>query len=80
MKKTLEPAFPRTYGADGHNGMDLRDYFAAQVLGDISDRLVANLMLEQDPTAVQRTAMLAYAIADAMMAERDGITNVSQKS
>jgi hypothetical protein len=23
------PAFPRTYNGDGHNGMTLRDYFAA---------------------------------------------------
>lgn len=26
------PAFPRDHAADGHNGMTLRDYFAAKAL------------------------------------------------
>lgn len=32
MSDPREPAFPRSYVADGHNGMTLRDYFAAQAL------------------------------------------------
>ena len=27
-----EPAFPRDHAADGHNGMSLRDYFAAKAM------------------------------------------------
>jgi hypothetical protein len=63
MKDT--PAFPRDHAHDGHNGMTLRDYFAAKAMqglllddnGDFSDR---NWMAEK-----------AYAFADAMLKARE---------
>jgi len=33
IEKTIyEPAFPRSYTADGHNGLSIRDYFAAKAM------------------------------------------------
>lgn len=71
-----QPAFPRTYAADGHNGMLLRDYFAAQALAG----LCANpggpfqacdrsgwTMVNCGPNHIARQC---YELADAMMAER----------
>jgi hypothetical protein len=58
------PAFPRDHAHEGHNGMDLRDYFAAKAMQtlllndsyDFSDRKVI--------------AETAYAYADAMLEAR----------
>jgi hypothetical protein len=67
------PAFPRTYSHDGHNGMTLRDYFAAAALPAIYSESVAIMEKEGFPDEAWRTgiAMDAYAMADAMLAERD---------
>jgi hypothetical protein len=32
-----EPAFPRDHAHDGHNGMALRDYFAAKAMPSVFD-------------------------------------------
>lgn len=71
-----QPAFPRTYTTDGHNGMLLRDYLAAQALAG----LCANpggpfqacnssgwTMVNCGPRHIARQC---YELADAMMAER----------
>lgn len=79
MTDPKTPAFPRSYVADGHNGMTLRDYFAGQALpaafnilcaapkGDyrsLADKLGS-------PKLPVLSARMAYAVADAMLAERD---------
>lgn len=61
-----EPAFPRDHTADGHNGMTLRDYFAACALqGMLACRV-------QPQSGADMFARDAYTLADAMLAERDG--------
>lgn len=69
------PAFPRTTESTvdrdvtdhgGHNGMTLRDYFAAQSLPTIIHLTQCNDG-SWDPVAV---AAGAYAVADAMLEER----------
>lgn len=57
------PAFPRTYSHEGHNGMTLRDYFAAKVMTQLMDHT----------TKPEITARDAYAMADAMLRARGGI-------
>ena len=68
------PAFPRSYMADGHNGITMRDYFAGQALagefaaqsdfcGDIDNHTSDYWMLER--------AQTFYRMADAMMAVRE---------
>ena len=62
------PAFPRAYAENAYGderGMSLRDWFAGQaLLGIMSD--LSNLSGEVPRYAAAR----AYAIADAMIAER----------
>lgn len=59
-----EPAFPRSYVADGHNGMTLRDYFAGQmVIGMHSNSMC-------DDWSPETMAISAYRYADAMLVER----------
>ena len=66
MKPTKEnpPAFPRDHRFDGHNGMTLRDYFAAAALQGILARNSALV----DPEWYSREAA---ELADAMIAERE---------
>jgi hypothetical protein len=44
------PAFPRSYVADGHNGMNLRDYFATAIdkdeYGDLLYRNASRVLME----------------------------------
>ena len=68
------PAFPLPDGADlmGRDGMTLRDWFAGQTLPSV---LGAGVSMEgADPKQFQsetrQIAVLAYAIADAMLAAR----------
>ncbi len=66
MKPTKEnpPAFPRDHRFDGHNGMTLRDYFAAAALqGLLAGR---DILMEAEWLAAD-----AYQFADAMIAERE---------
>lgn len=75
--QTDQPAFPRSYVADGHNGMLLRDWFASQALAG----LCANpggpfqACAQSGWTIVNCTshdiARQAYELADAMFAERE---------
>jgi len=64
-----EPAFPRNYNADGHNGMSLRDYVAVQAMTafyssfDARDAKTSRFDLEGD-------ARLFFDIADAFLAAR----------
>jgi hypothetical protein len=58
------PAFPRDYVSGGHNGMTLRDYFAAQIInGYVSDPTATN-------RPVAEVAEWAYNFADAMIEAR----------
>ena len=72
--RNKEPAFPRDHAADGHNGMTLRDYFAAKaMLGFIAepvDGVGEALFYELSDKTCVAIADAAYAMADAMMAAR----------
>ena len=57
-----EPAFPRNYLAGGHNGMTLRDYFAAKAM--------SGLVVNGDNFNVPQLAKYSYEFADAMLAAR----------
>ena len=67
------PAFPRDHASDGHNGMTLRDYFAAKALaGMLSDHTTdcdyrVGETYEEFATAVAESA---YIFADAMLKAR----------
>ena len=76
MKKTGGAAFPRISDGyrDGidHNGMTLRDYFAANAVAGLI-QLQAQFEDKDAPanaTLADIIAMQAYVIADAMIAER----------
>jgi hypothetical protein len=57
------PAFPRDHAHDGHNGMTLRDYFAAHILqGFLHDASYSDR---------KWAATKAYSFADAMMEARE---------
>lgn len=57
------PAFPRDHRHLGHNGMDLRDYFAGQAL--------TAWMSDGCPRGSDESiARECYGVADAMLAER----------
>ena len=62
--KTGGPAFPKNYGVP-HEGMSLRDYFAGLAMQGL---LAADSNNEWDPDIC---VILAYRIADAMLAERE---------
>ena len=63
MNDSGRPAFPSPYSRVSNPGMSLRDYFAAAALAHISQPHLIN----QDDWWV---AEKAYAIADALLAER----------
>jgi len=54
-------AFPLNGDYGAQNGMTLRDYFAGQVISQAFDTLLSD----------EDVAKYAYAVADAMLAERD---------
>jgi hypothetical protein len=60
-KETGGPAFPRDHAHEGHNGMDLRDYFAAKALAN---------KYTQNENMPDKVAEWAYAVADAMLEAR----------
>lgn len=67
------PAFPcEAPNGDFYSGMDLRDYFAGQALLTIQVSASEPDTLQIIPPEVraQTHARLAYALADAMLAER----------
>ena len=59
-KPSNEPAFPRDHQSDGHNGMSLRDYFAAKAMHGLMDAAVP----------MPEIAEAAYQMADLMMVAR----------
>jgi hypothetical protein len=61
---THEPAFPRDHRYNGHNGMSIRDYFAAAALQGM---LACPIQPQSGPDMYARDA---YALADAMLNER----------
>ena len=64
MKKIEQPAFPidaDAYADSDLSGMSLRDYFAAKALIPMVGRRLGDA----------EVAQCAYALADAMMRERD---------
>jgi hypothetical protein len=70
-----QPAFPRDHAHDGHNGMSLRDYFAAKALQGLVVGAV-NVDDGMPPTpesiALARTyADASYLLADAMLKARE---------
>jgi len=64
------PAFPepRPDLINDHLGMTLRDYFAAAAIMGVAELFHAEFMA---PNAPEKCAKCAYAIADAMLAERN---------
>ncbi len=64
-----QPAFPRDHAADGHNGMDLRDYYAAKAMQGMLAGHFAHYghdnYWRRDGIAEE-----AYEMAEAMMTER----------
>ncbi|MEY5098665.1 MAG: hypothetical protein RJA36_1384 [Pseudomonadota bacterium] len=66
-KETGGPAFPRDHRSDGHNGMSLRDYFAAKAMQSITSVLHKGIR----PADLDAMARDAYGIADAMLKARN---------
>lgn len=64
-----EPAFPRDHAADGHNGMDLRDYMATKAMQGM---LAGHFACYGHDNYWKRDAIAeeAYEMAEAMMAEK----------
>lgn len=60
------PAFPRQHDKEGHNGMTLRDYFAAKALAPILGASGGYYNEEK----LNQYAAIAYVVADAMMKAR----------
>ncbi len=64
-----EPAFPRNYDADGHNGISLRAYIATAALqGLLAGPEVARSKLEID-SFCRTSAQYSVKLADALIAE-----------
>ncbi len=64
------PAFPRDHAHDGHNGMSLRDYFAAAAMSGGLEQGIRDNMDATWWRKPSECAKRAYAIADAMLAAR----------
>jgi len=64
IKETGGPAFPRDHAHDGHNGMTLRDYFAAKAMQGLMSGGTGGWALEL-------LAETAYEMADEMMKARE---------
>ena len=65
------PAFPRDHAHDGHNGMTLRDYFAAKAMQAYFSDPAAGFGSD----GIAEASKAAYRIADAMLAERERSTS-----
>jgi hypothetical protein len=69
-----EPAFPRDHAADGHNGMTLRDYFAAKAMAAMIAQYPCQAIDYDDGGRLIDSDALAgdaYIMADAMLAARE---------
>lgn len=72
-----EPAFPRDHAHDGHNGMTLRDYFAAKAMPLAYEAWMHDYYVENPDEVrdgfddnMKLIAEDAYAMADAMLKAR----------
>jgi hypothetical protein len=66
------PAFPRQWDKDGHNGMTLRDYFAASALsGFFSAEKPTQDEMTGHKTTADFFAYAAYVYADSMLRARE---------
>jgi len=69
-KETGGPAFPRDHAHDGHNGMTLRDYFAAKAMqGICAHSGGASPVWAENNSDI---AEVSYELADAMLKAREG--------
>lgn len=71
-KKKVEPvqdewAFPRTYNSHGHNGLTMRDYYAAKALQGLLASRTENRSIRFSPSD---DAKYCFRIADAMIQYR----------
>lgn len=62
-------AFPREHSIEGHDGMSLRDYFAAKALQGLCAHISGPIGVGRE-TPVQAHARAAYEYADAMLKAR----------
>ena len=69
-KDTGGPAFPRDHAHEGHNGMDLRDYFAAKNIVQCLYVRSIHTRPGEEAYAIARAAEDAYEVADAMLKAR----------
>ena len=74
IEAILMPAFPRDHRHNGHNGMTLRDYFAAKALAAVYPDCVAAGACSHPDWRVG-VAIDCYAMADAMIAARKAAGN-----
>tara|TARA_R110000823_G_scaffold302445_1_gene423670 strand:+ start:336 stop:539 length:204 start_codon:yes stop_codon:yes gene_type:complete len=65
MSNTGGPAFPTSNGGSPDDGMTLRDYFAGQAMAAV------NLGIGVSDEYYRKTAKHCYAVADAMLKERE---------
>jgi hypothetical protein len=65
------PAFPAPIiGVDGHEGMTLRDYFAAKALRGTFYPAILNSLNSGDDLDCLKLAKMTYVMADAMLEAR----------
>jgi hypothetical protein len=64
------PAFPRDHASDGHNGMTMRDYFAAKAMQSMV--VGPDVVCRPGEKPENAVARLAYVMADAMLKAREG--------
>jgi hypothetical protein len=66
-----QPAFPRDHAHDGHNGMSLRDYFAAKAMQAYIGTYPCPAAEDNEPQPnMGDVAADAYEMADAMLKAR----------
>lgn len=72
-KNTGGAAFPRNYERNGHNGMDLRDYFAAKAMQGMLAHSTRYKQRPEDKDLHWHKALVkeAFEVADAMLKERE---------
>ena len=72
-KITGGPAFPTHSASDHHDGMTMRDYFAAKAMASLmKDFMEKELHLEYPKTEwMEGLCLDAYRMADAMLKERE---------
>ena len=71
MMKISPPAFPTYLAENMAHGMSLRDYFAALALPSIINDWYKDGLKVGDNGGANGVALIAYIVADAMLAERD---------